>query len=109
MNLRKPTHFLFMIICATSLTACSTTKQWNYGGGDPKERGLELSYEYDRFQQPEVNEVQGARLANSVCAERGYFGANPIGSELSNCIEVYGFWCQTYRVTRKYQCFGSAR
>ena len=88
--------------CASSLTA------WQATGGSRADGSIRLSYEYKEGLRKTVTDpAQATRLAQQRCAAWGYQGAEAFGGETRTCnVRVLGM-CDTWTVTREYQCLGA--
>ncbi len=90
------------------LGSCATPMNYVATGGSKSDGTVRLSYEFESFQDPVLNEQQGLELAKSKCAIWGYTGAEPFGGKLRNCTNFSKDGCNRYLVTTEYQCFGGS-
>jgi hypothetical protein len=88
------------------LASCTTYKMWTeYGGG--KEEGLiQLSYEYRRYENPQVDERAGIQTARERCRDWGYKDADRKGED-RQCIDGTESDCGKWRVIREYRCLAN--
>jgi len=94
-------------ICATLLTACAAQKQMTPTGGSRADGTVKLTYEYGKFEQPQVDKAQGLRAAKAKCAAWGYSSAEPFGGSTKICTAPSNNGCNAWQVTTEYQCIGS--
>ena len=57
-----------------AVAGCTTYKMWTEYGGGKEEGVLQLSYEYRRFESPQVDERAGIQLARERCRDWGFQG-----------------------------------
>jgi len=100
MNLKRLTPLLLGII----VTGCATTKEWAATGGSRADGVVRLSYEYGLFESPQTSEQQGVELAKGRCAAWGYASAEPFGGQTRQCNNYGSGSCNSWLVTREYQC-----
>ena len=90
------------------LTACAVpVKQMQAVGGSRADGTIKMSYEYGRFEQPQVNIGQGAAVAKGRCAAWGYTGAEPFGGQTKECVLYSNSTCERFKVITEYQCTGT--
>src|SRR3954454_6487451 len=82
---------------------CTTYKLWTESDADEQAGTIQLSYEYRRFENPQVDERGGLETARERCAGWGYPNAQRNG-EQSACIDGTKSDCKKWRVTREYRC-----
>lgn len=93
---------------ALLVSACATQKDWLVTKASRADGVIALSYEHNEFQRAQLNDDEAIRLANQKCAAWGYKGAEPFGSERTDCLSRRGFGnCGSRRVTVEFQCIGS--
>jgi hypothetical protein len=102
------TIFLCILVSVVCLSGCAVQEQWAATGGSRADGTVELAYEYQQFQEPEVDDAQGADLAASRCAVWGYTGSEPFGGVMRKCQAFGGYGnCLNWLVTKNYQCTGA--
>ncbi len=101
-------HALVPLAILLTLSGCAVTKEYSATGGSRSDGTIDLSYQYDVFQKPQVSEEQGAKIAIDKCRKWGYSEAEPFGSKLRNCLQqnAHGT-CLLTQVVVKYQCLGN--
>jgi len=91
---------------AVSFAGCATSKTWSATGGSRSDGVVRLSYEYLLFQIPHVDDQQGLEIAESRCRSWGYSGSEPFGGQTRVCNNMTNSGCNSWLVTREYQCLG---
>ena len=94
---------LLLSVSFALLCACTTYKLWNEAGSDQDARTVDLSYEYRKYESPQLDERAGVEMARERCKDWGYPSARRKG-ETRECIDGVETSCGRWRVTRKYQC-----
>lgn len=96
------------VITLASLPSCAVQKDLVPTGGSRADGTVTLSYEYGRFEKPEVDMPKAATLAMQRCGAWGYTGAEPFGGQMNKCEAVDGYGgCIRTLVTVTYQCTGT--
>lgn len=98
---------VLIVLSATLLTACAVPKQMTATGGSRSDGTVKLSYEYGKFEVPQVDTSQGVRVAKARCAAWGYSGAEAFGGTTKVCNHPSGSGCERWLVTTEYQCIGT--
>ena len=98
--------FSALFVAMVCLAGCATTKEWAATGGSRSDGVVKLSFQFGLFEQPQVSEEQGVVLAKSRCAAWGYSGAEAFGGQTKVCNNVTTSGCNSWLVTREYQCTG---
>jgi hypothetical protein len=104
-SLQVPQMTRISLLCAALavLAGCTTYKLWTESGAD-QDRGLvQLSYEYRKFESPQVDERAGIETARERCKGWGYPNAQRKGEDRA-CLDGVEKDCSRWRVTRIYQC-----
>lgn len=97
-----------MAATALFLSACATHADWLVTKASRADGVVALSYERNEFQRPDMSEQQAIQLAEQKCKNWGYKGADPFGSQNTECLSRRGFGnCGSRRVTVEFQCIGS--
>lgn len=100
---------ILTLLSLVNLSACATNLiAWQATGGSRADGNVRLSYEYrEGLGKPVTDPAQAAKLAKSRCAAWGYQDASPFGGETRTCSVRFLGLCDTWIVTREYQCLGS--
>lgn len=85
---------------------CTTYKLWKEYGGGKEEGFIQLSYEYHRFENPQVDERAGIETARERCRDWGYKDAQRKGED-RQCIDGTPSDCSKWRVIREYRCLAT--
>lgn len=94
---------IFLIAIAVSLAGCTTYKLWNEAGSDSDLGTVKLSYEYRKFESPQVDERAGTQMARERCKDFGFPNAQRKGEE-RQCLSGTPENCSKWLVTREYRC-----
>ncbi|WP_087785815.1 YecR family lipoprotein [Xanthomonas oryzae pv. oryzicola] len=88
--------------------ACATRADWLVTKASRADGVIALSYERNEFQRPDLSEQQAVQLAIQKCRNWGYKGAEPFGSQSTECLSRRGFGnCGSRRITVEFQCVGT--
>ncbi|HEY5972954.1 MAG TPA: YecR family lipoprotein [Pseudoxanthomonas sp.] len=85
------------------LAGCTTYKLWNDAGSDSDLGTVKLSYEYRKYESPQVDERAGTQMARERCKDFGYPNAQRKGEE-RECLNGTQDNCSKWLVTREYRC-----
>jgi len=99
---------LIVLAVAMALAACTTYKLWTESAADSDLGIVQLSYEYRKFESPQVDERAGINMARERCADWGFKNAQRKGED-RECIEGLKTDCSKWRVVREYQCLRDAK
>jgi hypothetical protein len=92
------------ILAATfTLAACTTYKTWTAVEDADEEGVVSLSYEYRRFESPQVDERAGINMARERCKDWGFRDAQRKGEDRL-CKDGTEADCKKWLVTRHYRC-----
>jgi hypothetical protein len=95
---------IFPVLAATVAAAgCTTYKMWSEYGGGKEEGVVQLSYEYRRFESPQVDERAGIQLARERCRDWGFKDAQRKGED-RQCLDGAESDCGKWLVIRDYRC-----
>jgi hypothetical protein len=101
---------LLSILAATALLAgCNAMpglnayKTWTEATADRDLGLVQLSYEFRKWENPQVDERAGSSMARERCADWGYRSAARKGED-RQCIEGAANDCSRWQVIREYQC-----
>jgi len=100
--------FLTVLAAIAGLAACTTYKLWTESAADSDLGIVQLSYEYRKFESPQVDERAGISMARERCADWGFKNAQRKGED-RECIEGLKTDCSKWRVVREYQCLRDAK
>jgi hypothetical protein len=100
---RKFTVVACFLAAIAALAACTTYKLWTESASDSDLGIVQLSYEYRKFENPQVDERAGISMARERCADWGFKSAQR-KAEDRQCIEGLKTDCSKWRVIREYQC-----
>jgi hypothetical protein len=92
-----------LLAAGAALAGCTTYKMWNEYGSDQDQGTVQLSYEYRRYENPQVDERGGVGMAKERCADWGYRDAQR-KAEDRECIDGTPGDCSKWRVIREYRC-----
>jgi hypothetical protein len=92
-----------VLAAAFALAACTTYKTWTEAGESEEEGVVSLSYEYRRFESPQVDERAGISLARDRCRDWGYRDAQRKGED-RQCKDGTQSDCSKWLVIRQYRC-----
>jgi hypothetical protein len=91
-------------MCLVFATAgCTTYKLLTEYDSEPDMGTLRLSYEYRKFESPQVDERAGLDTARRRCADWGFTGAQRKGEDRV-CVDGTAGDCSKWRVIREYRC-----
>lgn len=94
---------LFVAVLAV-LAGCTTYKFWTESDSDQQAGTIEISYEFRRFENPQVDERAATSLVRDRCADWGFRNGATREGEGRSCIDGSGDNCSRWRVTREYRC-----
>ena len=94
---------LILIAVVCGLAGCTTYKLWNVADSDQGAGTVQLSYEYRKFESPQVDERAGTELARERCRDWGYTSAHRAGED-RKCLSGSEDNCSKWLVTREYRC-----
>ena len=92
------------VLLALGVAGCTTYKLWSESDADEREGTIQLSYEYRRFENPQVDERGGVEMAKERCAGWGYGASAMRDGEQNSCVDGTKSDCSKWRVTRTYRC-----
>ena len=92
---------LFAVLAA--LAGCTTYKLWTESDSSQDEGVVRLSYEYRRYENPQVDERAGVQLARERCRDWGRKDAQRKGED-RQCTDGTESDCSKWRVIREYRC-----
>jgi hypothetical protein len=99
-----------VVFCATTfatlamaMAGCTTYKLWTEYDSEPGLGTIQLSYEYRKFESPQVDERAGLDTARRRCADWGFQNAQRKGEDRI-CLDGIQSDCAKWRVIREYRC-----
>jgi hypothetical protein len=96
-------RILALLVAISALAACTTYKLWTEADADPDQGLVSLSYEYRKFESPQVDERAGVEMAKERCAGWGFKNAQRKGEDRA-CVDGDKSDCSKWLVTRQYRC-----
>jgi YecR-like lipoprotein len=96
-------RLLSVYAVAAALLGCTTYKTWTETSADRDLGLVQLSYEYRKWENPQVDERAGIMLAREHCRDWGYRDAQRKGED-RQCLEGAAADCSKWQVIREFQC-----
>ncbi len=96
-----------LLTIAVLLAGCTTYKLWSPGESDPDNGIVRLTYEYRKFESPQLDERAGVQMARERCRDWGYTNAQRKGED-RKCVSGDELDCSRWMVTREYRCLKDA-
>lgn len=96
-------HLWVLLAATAGIAGCTTYKLWSAHGENPEEGTLQLSYEYRKFENPQVDERAGIETARERCRDWGYRDAQRKGED-RQCQDGIESSCSKWLVIREYRC-----
>jgi len=96
-----------LVVLAATLAGCTTYKMWTEGDSSQEEGVVRLTYEYRRYESPQVDERAGIQLARQQCRDWGRKDAARKGED-RQCLDGTESDCSKWRVIREYRCLDRA-
>jgi hypothetical protein len=96
-------RILLMVAVFAGLAGCTTYKLWTESDYDQAAGTVQLSYEYRKFENPQVDERAGTEMARARCEEWGFKSATRKAEDRA-CTDGQESDCRKWRVTREYRC-----
>jgi hypothetical protein len=96
-------RILPILAAVFALAACTTYKTWTEAGDSEEEGVVSLSYEYRRFESPQVDERAGTSMARERCNDWGYRNVQRKGED-RQCKDGTASDCSRWLVIRQYRC-----
>jgi hypothetical protein len=96
------TRFL-VLIAVLMVAGCTTYKMWTESDADQQAGLVRLSYEYRRYESPQVDERAGIEMARERCTDWGFKTAQRKAEDRA-CIDGINSDCSKWQVTREYRC-----
>ncbi|MEO8018384.1 MAG: YecR family lipoprotein [Pseudomonadota bacterium] len=94
---------LLLLVMLSSLAGCTTYKLWSEAESDQDQGVVRLSYEYRKFESPQVDERAGIQMARERCRDWRYQDAQRKGED-RQCLDGVKSDCGKWLVTREYRC-----
>jgi hypothetical protein len=97
------TRLLVFLAATVGIAGCTTYKLWTEYGEDQGAGTIQLSYEYRKFENPQVDERAGIETARARCREWGWRDAQRKGED-RQCKDGVESDCSKWLVIREYRC-----
>jgi hypothetical protein len=97
-----------LLALALAVAGCTTYKLWSESAADSELGIVQLSYEYGKYENPQVDERAGVNMARERCAEWGFSDAQRKGED-RQCLTGAQTDCSRWQVLREYQCLGGRK
>jgi hypothetical protein len=94
---------LLVVLVVLAVSGCTTYKLWNEADSDEQTGIVQLSYEYRRYESPQVDERAGVEMARERCAGWGFKSAARKGEDRI-CMDGLKSDCSRWKVVREYRC-----
>jgi hypothetical protein len=101
---KLPTLAVTAIAAGAVFAGCTTYKLWTESDSNQAEGTIQLSYEYRKFESPQVDERAGVELARERCGDWGFRNGAARKGEERICIDGTQSDCAKWRVVREYRC-----
>lgn len=98
-----------VILLASLLAGCTTYKLWSEGDSDSDAGVVRLTYEYGKFESPQVDERAGVEMAKQRCRDWGLPADARRKGEDRRCINGDPASCARWLVIREYRCVKDSR
>jgi len=95
--------YLTLCLVVLAVSGCTTYKLWNEADADEQSGIVQLTYEYRRYESPQVDERAGLEMARERCAGWGYKSAARKGEDRI-CTDGLKSDCSRWKVVREYRC-----
>ena len=97
-----------IILCCAAVVGCvqPVRKDLIPIGGSRADGTVKLAFEFNAFEQPQLDYEQGRQSAKSRCVGWGYTDAEPFGAASQQCLAANQYGCFRTMVTVTYQCTG---
>jgi hypothetical protein len=86
-----------------AVSGCTTYKLWNEADADEQSGTVQLTYEYRRYESPQVDERAGLEMARERCVAWRYRSAARKGEDRI-CLDGLESDCSRWKVVREYRC-----
>jgi hypothetical protein len=96
------------LLLAVLLAGCTTYKLWSEGDSDQDLGVVRLTYEYRKYESPQVDERAGLEKARERCRDWGYANAQRKGED-RHCSSGDEPSCGRWVVIREYRCLKGSR
>lgn len=99
---------LALLVALTAGCTTKVNKTLQPTGGSRADGMVEMSFEYTRYEEPQVQWEQAKATAGARCKAWGYDSAEPFGGAKTQCKLANGFGdCMQALVTINYQCISN--
>ena len=93
-----------LILAAALMAGCTTYKLWSEGDSDSELGIVRLTYEYRKFENPQLDERGGVELAKERCRDWGFPAQAQRKGEQRRCLNGEEASCSRWLVIREYRC-----
>ena len=94
---------LLLSMAVLAVVGCTTYKLWAETDADQAAGTVQLSYEFRKYENPQVDERAAIETARERCAGWGFKDAQRNGEDRA-CLDGTKSDCAKWRVTREYRC-----
>lgn len=102
------TRALPIVAVLAVMAGCTTYKFWTESDSDQDQGTIEISYEFRRFENPQVDDRAATTLVRERCADWGFRDGATREGESRACVDGATENCGRWRVTREYRCVKDA-
>jgi hypothetical protein len=106
-NVSEMTRISILLVALAASAGCTTYKLWTEYGENPDQGTLQLSYEYRKYENPQVDERAGIERARERCRDWGWKDAQRKGED-RQCKDGTESDCSKWLVIREYRCLREA-
>lgn len=96
-------RYLLLGLSVLAVSACTTYKLWTEADADEQTGIVQLTYEFRRYENPQVDERAGVEMARERCTAWGYKSAARKGEDRI-CVDGLKSDCSRWKVVREYRC-----
>lgn len=93
-----------MLVVSTFIAGCTTYKVWSEGDSDSDDGIVRLTYEYGKYESPQVDERAGVEYAKERCRDWGMPANAQRKGEQRQCVSGDEASCSRWLVIREYRC-----
>jgi hypothetical protein len=93
-----------LLIITLLLAGCTTYKLWSEGDSDSDNGIVRLTYEYRKYESPQVDERAGVEMAKQRCRDWGFPANAQRKGEDRQCLSGDEASCTRWLVIREFRC-----